>query len=81
VASTWSTERTFWANLMPQGAREFVLAQQRDGEMSALFSCRHRSDITNKKRLVFDGRTFDIRGFWNPDGRERELLISCREVQ
>jgi SPP1 family predicted phage head-tail adaptor len=81
VTPTWATENTFWANQLPQAAREFVLAQQRDGELTTVFACRYREDVTNKKRLLWDSRVFDIRGFWNPDGRKRELLISCREVQ
>ena len=75
----WVTEATFWANELPQGAREFVNAQTRHGDLTTVFSCRYRSDVTRAKQLVWDGRTFDILGFWNPDSRKRELLIACRE--
>lgn len=80
VAPTWATEDTFWANEIPQGAREFVLAQARHGDLSTVFSCRYRTDVTRKKRLSWDGRMFDILGFWNPDSQKRELLIACREL-
>ena len=75
----WTTEETFWANEVPAGAREFVNAHQRHGDLSTLFSCRYRTDVTRAKRLSWDGRVFDILGFWNPDSRKRELLIACRE--
>lgn len=81
VAHAWATTETFWANEVPAGAREFAQAQQRHGELTTVFSCRHRTDVTRAKRLVWDGRTFDILGAWCPDSRKRELLISCREIE
>ena len=75
----WATTETFWANEVPAAAREFVNAQARHGELTTLFSCRYRTDVTRGKRLSWDGRTFNILGFWNPDSRKRELLIACSE--
>lgn len=76
---TWATEDTFWCGRMPQSGREFENAQQRIGEIAEIFECRYRSDITLKKRLAWDGRQFDIKAFWNPDGRKQSLMIACVE--
>lgn len=42
---------------------------------------RYRSDIRADWRLTVDGRTFQIVGYGDPDGRKRELLLVCLEVE
>jgi SPP1 family predicted phage head-tail adaptor len=40
---------------------------------------RWRDDVTSKNRLVYRGRTLEIVGVTDPDGRRRELWLECRE--
>ena len=42
---------------------------------------RFRSDVRASWRAVVDGRTFQVTGYGDPDGRQRELLLLCAEVQ
>lgn len=42
---------------------------------------RYRSDVRASWRLTMDNRIFQINGYGDPDGRKRELLIVCAEVQ
>jgi len=42
---------------------------------------RFRSDVRADWRLSVDGRTFQITGYGDTDGRRRELKLVCVEVQ
>ena len=42
---------------------------------------RHRADVRAAWRLTMDDRVFQIHGYGDPDGRRRELLLVCAEVQ
>lgn len=42
---------------------------------------RFRSDVRSDWRLTVDGRTFQIVGYGDPDGRRRELMLVCLEVE
>jgi SPP1 family predicted phage head-tail adaptor len=42
---------------------------------------RHRALSPAANRLVIDGRVFDVEVVMDPDGRRREVVALCREVQ
>jgi SPP1 family predicted phage head-tail adaptor len=42
---------------------------------------RYRSDVRAEWRVVLSDRTFQISGYGDPDGRKRELVLVCAEVQ
>lgn len=61
-------------------SREFYNSQRINAEMSDLFIIRYRNAVDTTMRWVCDGRTYDILGAADPDGRKRELHMICREV-
>ena len=76
---TWSTVMTRWAELIPQGGREFMAAQQVRNEMTHLVRMRYESTITPDMRLKLGSRYLYIIGIENVRERERELRLSCVE--
>ncbi len=69
---TWSDVATVWARYIPVGGREFYsaqAAQQIAGE-TARFLIRWRADLTARHRIVFDGKTWNIRNLAELGRRE-----------
>lgn len=77
---TWANVATVWASKAHRTSREFFAAQKTNAETTDLFIIRYRSGITPKVRVIFDGKTYDIIGANDPDGRRRELHLLCSEV-
>ena len=77
---TWSDIVTAWAQKAHRTSREFFAAQKVNAETTDMFIIRHYSGITTKMRVIFDGKTYDIIGANDPDGRRREIQLMCREV-
>jgi SPP1 family predicted phage head-tail adaptor len=79
VTETWTTQATVWAHVEPQGGGEQVDGQQVQGSVSYRITIRHRSDMTNKWRAVWDSRTLAIRAVLDPDARHEVLVLVCEE--
>lgn len=80
VVETWIDVATVRASKAHQTSREFFSAQKVNAETTDLFIIRYRVGITSKMRVSFDGKIYDIIGASDPDGRRREIHISCKEV-
>lgn len=57
---SWSTVATVWAGYRPQRGDEVFAARQRTATREAVFTIRHRTDVTESTRIVFDGHNWDI---------------------
>lgn len=85
MVETWAASATVWGELTPllAGTREAfaVASAQREARVSYQVRLRHRalSPVTN--RLVIEGRTYEVTGVTDPDGRGAETLAFCYEVQ
>lgn len=85
MVETWSTAATVWGSLEPllTGTREAFTQAGSLVQARVSYQCRVRyralSPVTN--RLVVEGRTFEVAGVLDPDGRGAELLALCYEVQ
>ncbi|WP_416430859.1 phage head closure protein [Piscirickettsia salmonis] len=75
----WQDITTVWARVSPSAGRELFSAQQFYHEISQTVTLRYRSDVTPLLCLVFDGRYLEILSVLNPDERNRELILACRE--
>lgn len=71
---------TVWAHVEPLTGREQILAMQTEMERPHRITTRYREGITGATRLLYDGRTFDIKSVVDPDARHRELQIMAEEV-
>lgn len=78
----WKRYDTIWAAKETVSYREqFEQANQllHDNNMIR-FRARYRSDITDKMRVVFCGKYFDIQRVEELDNRWREMSLLCLEV-
>lgn len=80
IVKTWADFATVSASKTHKTSREFFAAQKVNAEMTDLFITRHLAGVTPKMRVSFDGKYYDIIGAPDPDGRKRELHITCKEV-
>lgn len=60
---TWAnlaSNATVWAQVIQQNGRELTEGDKVNAEIVTLFKVRYRTDITEKMRIVYGGRNFDI---------------------
>lgn len=78
---TWTTQALIWAGVEPLRGKEMETAHQVAAEATVRIVMRYRSDITADWRIVFDSHTYEIVAPpLNPDMRNIELHLMCREV-
>lgn len=58
---TWADVATVWAAVQDLRGREYFAAQQEQAEVSTRFTMRWRTGVTVLNRLVYDGKTYNIR--------------------
>lgn len=67
---------TVWAEVRDAGAKEREEADQRVTNHPKIFIIRHRSDVTTKDRIQYDGDTYQITGLAEI-GRKEGLRITA----
>src|SRR5262245_23366827 len=74
---------TVWASILPgsSGERFLTGAAQEQATISHTVRLRYREDITPKMRIVWGQRHLYVQTITDPDGRTRETLLLCEEVQ
>lgn len=80
LQKSWSDFVTVWGAAEPLRGREFFDARRENVEAEIRFRIRHRDDIDEKMRVVWDGRTYDIESLLDVDGRGRELHVMATET-
>lgn len=81
LIETWATAATVWASVRPGAINErfSAAAGQRASEITHTVRIRFRTDITPKKRLLWETRELEILGQMDPDGKRSDLVIMCKE--
>ena len=77
---TWSTYYTTWAAIRPLTGREALIAQQVTAETTVEIRIRYKSSVTTGNRIKFGERYYDINSIVNPDERNREMILMCKEM-
>lgn len=80
VSVAWTAFLVAYASSLYQGGREFTAAAQVHGAVDAVFVMRNVPGITNRMRVNFEGRLFDIIAVDNLSDRCFVRLI-CRDGQ
>lgn len=80
--STWSAIATVWARVAPASVGERFMRQQMQASAGWKVTIRQRSDLSlsPKLRVVWSGRTFEVRGMTNADERRRFIELACDEL-
>lgn len=73
---TWAELAQVYARIIYEKASES--SGDRDATQGkATIKIRYRSDVTNKMRVTFDSRVFDIENNYDPTGRKQYLMLNC----
>lgn len=78
---SWVDLATVWGSVQGAGGREFQSAGGEQAEESWKIRIRYRSDLDRDMRIIetSTNQTFRIEAISDPDGRRREMVISCNE--
>lgn len=76
----WMDYATVYADQIDVRGREFVAAASEGFEDMTRFNLRYRDGIKQGMRVLFGGISYNIIQVSDPDGRRRELRLTCREV-
>lgn len=77
---TWATHKAMWSMLEFDGGSEQREAMRTQGVRSGTATMRYLSDVTEKDRFTFDGRTFQIVGVVNVDRHHGETILRFQET-
>lgn len=78
--NTWADVFTCWSRIAMQGGKEFQRAQIIVADIEQLFVtryCSELSDVTEKDRIYYNGKYYDIRSVNNVGERNVELQFLC----
>lgn len=67
---TWSELATVWASVRPARTVESVQGDQEHAVRETVFRVRHRTDVTEKMRVSYGGKVYDIAGIVEIGRRE-----------
>jgi SPP1 family predicted phage head-tail adaptor len=85
-SNSWAEIDTLFGRIDTASAMEQSLAAQNGLRLTHSIAVRYREDfgtgdtrLLGKYRLVYDGRTFEVRGVSDPDEGKRFLVLTCSE--
>jgi SPP1 family predicted phage head-tail adaptor len=73
----WSPLATVWAEVAALGGNEQTLGERTEARARHRVTIRYCADVTTEMRLVWRGRTLDIRALRDPDGKRQWLWIDA----
>lgn len=76
----WALETTLWGSIEPLIGRELLQAQQVQAAVTHRVRVRYDSTIGPDMRIAYGSRSFEILAVMNPEERNRELEIMCKEL-
>lgn len=81
VVKTWRPRWVLWAMAGVAGGGETFASQRLEGRQQATFLTNRVDGITDKHRLVFNGKYHDITGIeYPPDGKQMTIHAFQRDA-
>lgn len=80
ITRDWETYTVRWGSVEPLRGRELFAAQQVNAEITHRVRLRHCGDLTTSHRLVLGTCNLNILSILNPEERNRELEVMCKEA-
>jgi SPP1 family predicted phage head-tail adaptor len=73
---------TVWGSVEPLTGRELLLAQQVSAEVTIRVTIRYDSGntVTPQHRIIIGSRTLEIVYVGNPEERDKQLILMCKEI-
>lgn len=75
---TWADLVTLWAIYLPARGSERFAAQQQIAEIDTVFRIRYRQNITVTDRIIYNGRTYDIKAVVDMCGRKDGIELYAK---
>jgi len=79
TVTSWEDYKTVWAQIQPLKGREYWQSQQVNAEVTHRITIRYLEGINSKMRVKFGDRYFEIEPPINPDEKNVELVMLCKE--
>ncbi len=80
TVQAWATFATVWAAIEPLSGRELLQAQQVQAEVTHRVRLRYMNGVTAELRVLFGTRYFNILSAVNVQERNREIVLTCKEL-
>ena len=82
VTYSWTNERTVYGAIWPLRGTERLTAQQLESSITCQVRIRYASDVSPANRIQVGDTTqyLDIVSVVNPEYRNRELILYCKEA-
>jgi len=78
-SEVWTTFATVWADIRPVKAEEKFYSQQLQAKTSHKITIRTLDTVTEKSRIVYNSRIFEIKGIMRDLEESRYMLLECKE--
>lgn len=79
AVKSWTTYASVWASVEPLKGREFLESQQINAETSTRVRIRKLAGVTQKMRISYDSRIYNINTILHVNERQREMHLMCSE--
>lgn len=79
LTTSWSTYAVCWAAVVPLNGTEYYQARQADAFVTTRITTRYIDGITNKMRVLWGSRVYNIESVINRMEMDRELVLMCKE--
>jgi SPP1 family predicted phage head-tail adaptor len=80
VIESFTSYATIWARVSPLEGEELIHAQQVNAELTHQVEIRYNSSVTTTHRVVHSSRTLEIVSIINPDERNKNQILMCKEL-
>lgn len=78
-SGTFTTLASVWANRMSKKGSDRLLGEQTVSVGDEVFKIRYRDDVTEKMRVVFKSRNYEIKSV-HEVGRNESMVIICERL-
>lgn len=76
----WKTYARVWCDVAVSSPRESEVGKAFTASSVVRLTTRYRNGVSVADRVKFGPRIFLINGSVDPDGKRRELVVTCTEV-
>ena len=76
----WTVYAVVWANVLSLQGRELFDAQKIAAEVTSSIDMNYNAGVVPKMRVLWSGRTFDIRAVLDETNSKEYLKLLCREL-
>lgn len=77
LKETWADTITLWAGLSENKSKEAQSAESIREISDKVFTIRHRAIDTTNNRITYKGKTYNITGTGEANGRKSYLKVFC----